>query len=192
MTVSRERMLLGLTLAGLTAAFLAAVLLPGRRSEAALRAEIELAQADIARGPAVLEQLRQANQQIAAQQKYLAAARAAIPLGENPGVLGHLSRVALANRLRVVRLEPETSLPHASYVAHPYRLEFRGDFGSLMAFLRGLEQESRLFAITELRAHQAPNRTGWVDLEGSLQFAVYAGIVSPAKSSEENGSLAAR
>jgi Tfp pilus assembly protein PilO len=185
-TNARERLLTLAALGGLIAAFMAAVQLPGRRAEGALRSEISRAEAEIARGPQTLEQFRAARDELARRQAYLD--QSAESVGEPHDLLARVSRIAKATGLTVVRLEPEPVVPRASYAEHRFRLEFRGDLAALTDFLRGLEEDARLFALNDLEIKTPVNGGNGANLEGTILFTAFEVDAGPAGFAEQDGS----
>lgn len=190
MNVGRERIVTILVLAGLTGTFVAAVNLPGRRADAAIRDEIARAEAEIARGPLVLERHKAARLELNERLRYLADSSPAVAAVDPHELLADLSRLARSSRLTVRRLEPELDRPRASYTEHPFRLDFRGDLAALQAFLRGLETGPRLFAVEDLEIRRPTDAEEYAGLEGSIRFAVFAERGDGEGFSEESGSAA--
>jgi Tfp pilus assembly protein PilO len=187
--MSRDRLITMATLGGLVLAFLAAVQLPGRRAEATLRGEIATAQAEIARGPQALEHFRTARQELSRRKTYLEGSEASV--GPPHDLLARISRVADSAGLSVVRLEPVAVRERASYSEHPFRLDFRGSLSSLTDFLRGIEEEARLFAVEDLDIRKPANGGSGASLEGTLLFTAFAVRAGQAGFAEQDGSPAA-
>jgi hypothetical protein len=190
MNTRREQALTLATLAGLTAAFIAAVALPGRNARAALNNDIAAAKLEIGRGPAVLDGFRIARTDVQRCRKYLESSSALV--AEPHDLLQAISRIAQTSGLSVVRIEPDAALQRSSYSEHPFKLEFTAKLGALTDFLAGLERSERLYVIEELVVRsQAAQQSGEV-LEGTIRFVVYAPSRTSATLGEENDSRGPR
>ncbi len=190
MNIQRERLVTILLMACLTATFVAAVNLPGRRADAATKQEIARAEAEIARSPEALAAYKAAQLELEKRTRYLADTAGSVSSADPHELLGRISRLARSSRLTVRRLEPEAMRPQASYTEHPFRLDFRGDLGALGEFLRGLEAGPRLFAVEDLTIHPSTDEVSGAILEGSLSFSVFAERAEGGEFSEENESKA--
>ena len=190
MNARREQVLTLLTLAGLTVAFIAAVAFPGRQARAGLQAEIAASKAHIDRSETVLDRFRVARQSLDQRRDYLDASSAAV--AEPHDLLHAISRVAQSSGLMVVRIEPEQVRAQATYVEHPFQLDFRAKLGALTKFLRGLEQSTRLYAIEELTVRKQAAQKESEVLEGTIRFVVYAASTGSGTLAEENDNTGVR
>lgn len=191
MNIGRERVVTIVMLVGLTATFMAAVSLPGRRAAAATKQEIARAEAEIARGPEALAAYKVERLELENRLRYLADSADAVAPADPYELLGRISRFARSSGLTVKRLEPEPVRPQASYDEHPFRLDFHGDLVALAGFLRALEAGPRLFAVEELTVRPPSEQAAGESLEGSLRFVVFAERGDDGGFDEESGSAAA-
>lgn len=182
----REQVLTFAVVAALTIVFVVAVALPGSRARADLKAEISNTQAEITRGPAILNAFRSEQKRLQQRHEYLETSDGTVR--GSGDLLQEISRVASATGFRVVRIEPEQVRVHATYVELPFRLDFQTRFETLASFLRELEANERYFAIEELSVRSQTNRESPGELEGKLRFVVYAASDSSADQVEENDS----
>lgn len=179
----REQTVTYLLVASFVATFFAAVHLPGRSARNALHEEIRKAQVEIQPHEHLDQQLRNVKAERDRHDAYLA--KSSVVFTEPHEVLASVHRTAVGSRLKVVRLEPEASRTRASYVEHPFRLEFRGSLGSLASFLRGLENDRRVYAIEELQIQRPGNEVSVAELEGVYRFSVFAALNGSEKLSKE-------
>lgn len=191
MNRGRERVVTILLLVGLTATFMAAVSLPGRRAAAATKQEIAYAEAEIARGAEALARYKAERLELENRLRYLAESAEAVAPVDPHELLGRINRFARSSRLTVKRLEPEPVRPQASYDEHPFRLEFCGTLDALAGFLQALETGSRFFAIEDLTIRPPGEQAAGETLEGSLRFSVFAERGDAGGFDEESGSAAA-
>lgn len=192
MNLGRERVVTTLLLVALTATFMAAVSLPGRRAAAATKQEIARAEAEIARGPEALAAYKVERLELENRLRYLAGSADAVAPADPYELLGRISRFAGGSGLTVKRLEPELVRLQASYDEHPFRLDFHGNLAALAGFLRALEAGPRLFAVEELTIRPPSEPAGGETLEGSLRFVVFAERADGAGFDEESGSAVAQ
>jgi Tfp pilus assembly protein PilO len=186
MNSRREQTLTLLVVGALTVIFVLVVALPGSRARAELQAEIDASQAEIARGAEILNAFRGERHRFRERQEYLAASAGTV--GGSSDLLQEISRIASATGFRVIRIEPEQSRVHATYVELPFRLDFKAKLGTLAGFLGELEANERYFAIEELSMRNQADQEGAEELEGKLRFVVYAATDSSAAPDEENDS----
>lgn len=168
----RERIGTFLMVAGLVAAFFAAVHLPGRNARSVIHQEIAAAEADISRSQAVIEQFRAVQTELSLHNDYLL--RSTETFTDSQQVLANVHRLAIGSRLKIIRLEPETVRARSTYEECPFRLEFRGSLSSLASFLHGLERDQRVYAVEELEIRRPGNEANLAELEGVYRFAVFS------------------
>lgn len=190
MNAKREQVLTLLTLAGLTVAFIAAVALPGRQARAELQAEIAASKSEIEQGPFVLDRFRAARKTLDQRRGYLAASSAAV--AEPHDLLHAISQVAQTSSLAVVRIEPMPVRTQATYVEHPFQLDFRAKLGALTKFLQGLENSTRLYVIEDLIVRNQAGQKDGEALEGSIWFVVYSASTGSRTLAEENDNTGGR
>jgi Tfp pilus assembly protein PilO len=151
-----------------------------------LKAEIEASRAEIARGAEILNAFRGERHRFQERQTYLSASAGTVRGSSD--LLQEISRVASATGFRVVRIEPDQTRVHATYVELPFRLDFKAKLGTLAGFLGELETNERYFAIEELSVRNQVDQEDAEELEGKLRFVVYAATDSSAAPNEENDS----
>ncbi|MDQ3333184.1 MAG: type 4a pilus biogenesis protein PilO [Planctomycetota bacterium] len=190
MNTRREQVLTLLTLAGLTIAFIAAVALPGRQARAALQAEIAASKSEIEQGPIVLDRFRAARKSLDRRREYLDASSAAV--AEPHDLLHAISHVAQTSGFAVVRIEPLPVRTQATYVEHPFQLDFRAKLGALTRFLRGLEKSTRLYVIEDVTVRKQATQKESEVLEGTIRFVVYAASTGSGTLAEENDNTGGR
>lgn len=160
-------------LAGLAAAFLFVVYLPGRRELVRIDAEIAAAHAEISGVPARAAELDRLREEIARREQYLRETLARVPMeADAHAVVQDVARFARRANVTIARLEPLSAVPYAAYSTIPFRVRFSGGFEAIAQFLRELEQRRGVVKVESLMLSRESGGSG-EDAQGVVDVAVY-------------------
>ena len=185
-SAKRDALISIVALTAVVGGFLLLVYLPVQRACAQLQTESSAAQASIAEIPKRVMELEQLNQAIQQRLDYLS--RQAHRLPRQPDlhrVVHGVSEMARTHGLQVTRLEPLEVERRSSHAVHPFRVTLRGPFSGTAAFLAGLERQSRLLTVEELRFAQ-DEQSVIPGILGDIKFAVYTNYDDFADFAENN------
>jgi Tfp pilus assembly protein PilO len=166
------------------AVFVFAIYLPGRKLSRQTKREIAAASQTVCDFPLRVAELNSLHQSVRERDSFLDRSAVLVPGEANVhAVLGQVTRLADTANLAVTRLEPLPRIEHESYVTLPFRLTCAGGFLGITAFLRGLEQESRLFAVQEFSI-AVPDKQMEQTAQADIYFSVYVKRAEYADSAE--------
>lgn len=153
--------------------YLIFIFVPGMNRQEAIEDQIMAAEEDIQSVPLRTAELNLLDDHVDERRAFLASTSERMSMNADTHVIiGQVAQLAESAGLVVTRFEPLAADVHQSYRSMPFTLSFRGVYPSMVAFLRGLEQRQRIFAISEFKLNLENERTAKV-VEGEIKFSVY-------------------
>ncbi len=155
------------------AGFLFGVYFPAQKSAERIDREIAAAQQSIREVPLRIAELESLCKNLCLRNDFLWRTQQLIPPEANiHSILRQVTKLANKTHLKITRLEPLPAIEHKSYAVLPFRFSFTGPFQGMAEFLRGLENQPRMFTLEELtisnqEEHSSQSR------EADLYFSVY-------------------
>lgn len=165
-----------ITIIGLSivvALFTFVVYLPGHKSKQVLNKEITAIQKSISEIPTKVKQLEQLQQELDQRQLFISRLSRRIPSDRDTHeVLQRVAVLAKAASLTVNELNPGETVMHETYLEQPFLLNVSGPYSGLFDFLNGLDQEERLFTVSNVMlSKQNEQNEGFI--KGTLKLSVY-------------------
>ncbi|MFH1299887.1 MAG: type 4a pilus biogenesis protein PilO [Planctomycetota bacterium] len=166
-----------ITIIGLSivvALFTFVVYLPGLKNKEQLNQEIAEIQQSICEIPKKVEQLEKLHQELDQRLIFINRHRQEIPTVKDTHlVLQRVALLAKMSNLTVSELNPGEFVLHETYLRQPFLLSISGPYSGLMQFLTGLENETRLFTVSNLSLTKQDGEAEG-HIKGTLELSVYA------------------
>jgi Tfp pilus assembly protein PilO len=165
-----------LTISGLSlmaGIFVFAIYLPAHRACLRIRQEIAAAEQAVHEVPLRVAELDMLQQQLAKREKYLRQTATLFPEGASiHQVVQDIAHLARNSALEINRLEPLPPEQLQSYERLSFRVSFRGSFRALTTFCKGLESQTLLVAVDQIKlaSESGVNAKG---VQGDVVFSVY-------------------
>jgi|GEM_PF-1167231 len=128
------------------------IFVPGQRSIAKVRSEIEEKQQHVMQSQQLGGPIRQAQLRLASTREYTADWHSAAPRSRDlVGVFARLAEEAKAAGVQVKRLDPQPAVQHQAISEHPLVVIMEGSFASVFDFVRRLERLPETIWVRDLR-----------------------------------------
>ncbi len=169
----RDSLITIISLSVVVAVFTFVVYLPGLKQKQQLQKEITAIQQSISEVPKKVKYLEQLHQELDQRLAFISRLSKRIPTDKDTHqVLQRVALLAKNSSLTVSELNPGESEVHKTYLRQPFLLNVSGSYSGLIHFLNGLDQEQRLFTISNLSiSKQDGKNTGFV--KGTIALSVY-------------------
>jgi Tfp pilus assembly protein PilO len=145
------------------------VFLPGQRSIAQIRSEIDEKRQHVLQSQQLGAPIRQAELRLASTREFTADWRANAPRPRDlVGVYAQLAEQAKAAGVRVKRLDPQQAVQHQVLGEHPLVVSLEGPFASVFDFVRRVEQMPETIWIRDLRLARSEGGSETLTVEMTL------------------------
>jgi type IV pilus assembly protein PilO len=170
----RDSLITIIGLSVVVAIFTFVVYLPGMKHKQQLNKEITQIQLSIREIPYKVKQLEQLHQELNQRVAFIHRHHHRIPsVKDTHQVLQRVALLAKTSSLTVSELNPGEFVLNESYLRQPFLLRISGPYYGLIEFLTGLDNEERLFTVSDITlTKQNAGNAGLV--EGTIELSVYA------------------
>ncbi|QDU00315.1 type 4a pilus biogenesis protein PilO [Gimesia aquarii] len=169
----RDSLITIISLAVVVAVFTFVVYLPGLKNKQQLQKEITEIQQSISEIPKKVKHLEQLHQQLNQQQAFIDRLTKRIPSDRDTHeVLQRVALLAKQSSLTVSELNPGEFVSQETYLRQPFVLDVTGPYSGLVHFLNGLDQEQRLFIISDVSISKQ-NGANEEFIKGTIELSVY-------------------
>ncbi|MFK7776654.1 MAG: type 4a pilus biogenesis protein PilO [Gimesia sp.] len=160
-------------LAVVVAIFTFAVYLPGLKQKQQLNKEIAEIHQSIREIPDKVKHLEQLHRELNQRLAFIDQHQHRIPSDKDTHqVLQRVALLAKKSSLTISELNPAEFVVNETYLRQPFLLSISGPYSGLMEFLTGLDNEKRLFTVSDLNlAKQNGEMEGFI--KGTLTLSVY-------------------
>jgi type IV pilus assembly protein PilO len=175
----RHSLLITVPVAGIAAAYLWFVFLPGKRAVAALHAEIEEKQVLVAAGPKTTALIHRVEQELQETQAFIEAGRNRAGDSREVAMLyGQIAEILTKAGVVTTRFDPEATVSLALVQKTPLQLGCQGTFAQVAQVLEGLEKLRERVWIDEMSLQQMGQDRK--EIECAISLAIFA--ANPKKS----------
>lgn len=170
----RDSLITIIGLAVVVAIFTFVVYLPGLKHKQQLNKEIAQIHQSIREIPDKVERLEQLHLELNQRLTFINRHHHRIPsIKDTHQVLQRVALLAKKSSLVVSELNPAEFVVNETYVRQPFLLSISGPYSGLIDFLTGLDNEMRLFTISDINLEkQTGQAEGFV--KGTVELSVYA------------------
>jgi Tfp pilus assembly protein PilO len=169
----RDSLITIISLAVVVALFTFVIYLPGLKSKRQVNKQITAIQAQISKIPEKVKQLEELHKQLEQRQAFIKRLKRHIPADKDTHrVLQRVAMLANTSALTVSSLNPGEPVAHETYLRQPFTLNVTGPYTGLMQFLSGLDNEHRLFTVSNIMlSKQDGEHRGYI--KGTIDLSVY-------------------
>jgi len=170
----RDSLITIIGLAIVVAIFTFVVYLPGLKNKQQLNKEIAEIQQSIREIPDKVKQLEQLHHELDQRLAFIHRHHHRIPsVKDTHQVLQRVALLAKKSSLTVSELNPGEFVLSETYIKQPFLLSVSGPYTGLLDFLTGLDNEERLFTVSDITLiKQDGEYEGFV--KGTIELSVYA------------------
>lgn len=169
----RDSLITIISLAVVVAVFTFVVYLPGLKNKQQLQKEITEIQQSISEIPKKVKHLEQLHQKLNQRQAFINRLTKRIPSDRDThDVLQRVALLAKQSALTVSELNPGEFVSQETYLRQPFVLDVSGQYSGLVHFLNGLDQEQRLFTVSDVSISKQ-NGANEGAIKGTVELSVY-------------------
>lgn len=171
----------------LAALFLWGYIRPEHQKATRLQREIGQYQHEITEVPTRIAELKMLQDKVDQSQKTVSKKSQRMPLHVEPSkTLKTITQIAQRANLNIIRMNPLSPVPHASYQIVPFRLVIHGEFSSISAFLKDFESQKHLMTFDQVMIQQQDMHNKTL-LQAEITFFAYSRLGKGGKQVEFAG-----